>query len=137
MYTHSWGNETLPFQNGYRKSNSAFPTCGVSKNHLGREERERKKKKKQLLVAACMLRTVESVLVKLELTSSWALCSWQELVPPPASVGRPPSSTACRIYSRQTINQHQAINLAFEPSLKPIKAHSCQMEFILISFQSQ
>lgn len=45
MYTHSWGNETLPFQNGYRKSNSAFPTCGVSKNHLGREERERKKKK--------------------------------------------------------------------------------------------
>lgn len=51
--------------------------------------------------------------------------------------GKLPPSAACRIYSRQTINQHQAINLAFEPSLKPIKAHSCQMEFILISFQSQ
>lgn len=57
---------------------------------------------------------------------------------PSSGLGRKAeASTACCIYSRQTINQHQAINLAFEPSLKPIKAHSCQMEFILISFQSQ
>ena len=49
------------------------------------------------------------------------------------SSGEKPS----HIYSQQTIKQHQAINLDFESSLKPIKVHSCRMEFILISFQSQ
>lgn len=84
----------------------------------------------------CVLRTVESVSAKLAVTL-WPGAARGSPSLRPSGGRKAQASTACRIYSRQTINQHQAINLAFEPSLKPIKAHSCQMEFILISFQSQ
>lgn len=136
MYTHSWGSETLPFQNSYQESNSGFPTCGMSKNHLGEEERKKETTAGGMCVRVrvsnsgiCFSKTrVDTVMGAVLLAGAG---------PSSSRHGKAATQHSLRIYSQKTINQHQAINLAFEPSLKPIKAHSCQMEFILISFQSQ